>query len=374
VQYWIPKALAVSALVSLSGCSIFIDEAHSERNYRTHESVKVPANLEKPAEDPIYKMDIAKYSNNPEASNYRPPAQVLTIATGSWVEENDKQARVYFDKNDGIENLETFIWNAVNLTLTENKTQSTEFNEADKTLTTDWYAIVTPESGWWWWSDEEKPDLERFKFFIEEKSHQRTASLRAELIDFQSDENELTDLLKQQLEVGALNQVIKEFDFLYRQLELNMRQGQGALAFSPGFDSKGNAALITAHEYETVFDSFSSILERLSFTIVEINQETGLVIADYKKPEVSMWDSIWGDEVYELAIDEGQYQVSLSKTDDNGTSFTWMNDEGDVLSPDVITVLQKGLQDIQVKPLLESESGYEYVPKTKRKPKQKPQR
>tara|TARA_R110000796_G_scaffold2842_4_gene10917 strand:- start:23636 stop:24694 length:1059 start_codon:yes stop_codon:yes gene_type:complete len=341
VQYWIPKALTVSVLVSLSGCSVFTNDAHDERNYRAHEAVKVPASLSQPAQDPTYKMDVGQYSNNPDATNYRPPAQVLTVAKGSWVEETDKNARVYFDKNDGIDDLDEFIWESINAVLADNNTQATKADKLLGIIETDWYAIIKPEESWLWNSDE-SVDLERFKFTIEEKSHQRTASLSAELIDFKGDEP-LSDLFKQQLEVRALNQVISEFDYRYRQLEVDMRKRQGIISLEMGFDNKGNAALVTEQSYEAVFDRFSGFLERLSFTIVEINPDTGLITADYKKPESSVWDSIWGDEVTQLPIDEGQYQILVSKTKQGGTSLTWMDEQGDTLEPGTMNGLQQAL-------------------------------
>ncbi|MBB1369904.1 outer membrane protein assembly factor BamC [Pseudoalteromonas sp. SR45-4] len=341
MQYWIPKALTVSVLVSLSGCSVFTNDAHDERNYRAHEAVKVPASLSQPAQDPTYKMDVGQYSNNPDATNYRPPAQVLTVAKGSWVEETDKNARVYFDKNDGIDDLDEFIWESINAVLADNNTQATKADKLLGIIETDWYAIIKPEESWLWNSDE-SIDLERFKFTIEEKSHQRTASLSAELIDFKGDEP-LSDLFKQQLEVRALNQVISEFDYRYRQLEVDMRKRQGIISLEMGFDNKGNAALVTEQSYEAVFDRFSGFLERLSFTIVEINPDTGLITADYKKPESSVWDSIWGDEVTQLPIDEGQYQILVSKTKQGGTSLTWMDEQGDTLEPGTMNGLQQAL-------------------------------
>ncbi|WP_338411726.1 outer membrane protein assembly factor BamC, partial [Pseudoalteromonas nigrifaciens] len=272
---------------------------------------------------------------------YRPPAQVLTVAKGSWVEETDKNARVYFDKNDGIDDLDEFIWESINAVLADNNTQATKADKLLGIIETDWYAIIKPEESWLWNSDE-SVDLERFKFTIEEKSHQRTASLSAELIDFKGDEP-LSDLFKQQLEVRALNQVISEFDYRYRQLEVDMRKRQGIISLEMGFDNKGNAALVTEQSYEAVFDRFSGFLERLSFTIVEINPDTGLITADYKKPESSVWDSIWGDEVTQLPIDEGQYQILVSKTKQGGTSLTWMDEQGDTLEPGTMNGLQQAL-------------------------------
>ncbi len=343
MQYWIPKALAVSVLVSLSGCSVFVNKAHDERNYRTHEPVKAPASLSQPAQDPVYKMDVGQYDNNPEATNYRPPAQVLTIAKGSWVEETDKQARIYFDKNDGIADLDEFLWDTIKSVLADNNAGTTKEDKLLGIIETDWYSIIKTEEGFWWWGDEVNDDLEKFRFTIEEKSHQRTASLRVELIDFKGDKT-LTDLLKQQLEVRALNQVVSEFDYRYRQLEVDMRKRQGIISLEMGFDNKGNAALVTEQSYDAVFDRFSGFLERLSFSIVEINPDTGLITADYTKPETSVWDSIWGDDVAQLPIDEGQYQILVSKTKEGGTSLTWMDDKGETLEPGTMNGLQQALE------------------------------
>ena len=147
----------------------------------------------------------------------------------------------------------------------------------------------------------------------------------------------------------ALNQVVSEFDYRYRQLEVDMRKRQGIISLELGFDNKGNAALVTEQTYDTVFDRFSGFLERLSFTIVEVNQETGLITADYAKVESSVWDSIWGDEPTELPIDEGQYQILVSKTKQGGTSLTWMDDKGETLEPGTMNGLQQALEAALIK-------------------------
>ncbi len=344
MQYWISKALAVSVMVSLTGCGVFTDEAHHKRNYRANDAVKAPAGLAQPAQDPTYKMDVAQYDNNPEAKNYRPPAQVITIAQGTWVEEGDTEARVYFDKNDGIEDLDVFIWDSIKAVLAEKNTAALKEDKSSNSIETGWYAIIKPEEGWFW-ETETEVSQQRFIFTIEEKSHQRTASLTSKLADYKSDSVPLTPLLQQQLEVRALNQVIAEFDYRYRQLEVEMRKQQGIISLEMGFDNKGNAALVTEQDYNMVFDRFSGFLERLSFTIVEIDQERGLITADYKKPESSVWDSIWGEELAELPIEDGQYQILVSRTNDGGTSLTWMDSEGSTLEPGTMNDLQQALEN-----------------------------
>jgi len=139
--------------------------------------------------------------------------------------------------------------------------------------------------------------------------------------------------------------VLAEFDYRYRQLEVEIRKQQGIISLEMGFDNKGNAALVTEQDYFVIFERFSGFLERLSFTIVEIDQERGLITADYNKPESSVWDSIWGEELAELPIEDGQYQILVSRTKDGGTSLTWMDDEGTTLEPGTMNDLQQALEN-----------------------------
>ncbi len=342
MQYWIPKAVLLGAAVSLSGCGLFTSDAHHERNYRASEQVRVPANLEQPAADPEFKMDVAQYDNNEEVPNLRPPSQVLTVAEGSWVDEDDKSARVYFDKNDGIQDLDEFVWQAIDGALENNQAKVRTANKLEGTLETDWLELIKPETDWFWESSE-AASRQRFKFTLEEKSHHRTTALRAELIEFDGKKETLTPLLRQQLETRMLNQVVAEFDYNYRRMLAELQKQQGDIALELGFDSKGNAALIAKENYQVVFDRFTSLLERLSFTMVEADAATGRVIADYSKPEASVWDAIWGDEVTPLPLAEGQYQLMLSTTANGGTSITWMDPTGNAIDPQAMSELQKAL-------------------------------
>ncbi|GAP75638.1 outer membrane protein assembly factor BamC [Pseudoalteromonas ruthenica] len=341
MQYWIPKALMLSALVSLSGCGIFTSEAHHPRNYRTNEPVVAPEGLDAPRQDPTYKMDVARYDNSEQAKATKPPMQIMPLAEGSWLDENEKLARVYFDKNEGIEDLDEFIWHAIEGVLSDYNTQAVSADKLIGTVETDWFSIVRVEEGWLW--DDEIVAEQRYKFIIEEKDHQRTAALRAEMVDYRSDDVPLTPLLQQRLETRALNAVISEFDYRYRQLKVELRQRQGIISLDMGFDNKGNAALVTEQAYNVVFERFAGFLERLQFTIVEVDVDSGRIIADYTKPEASVWDSIWGEEAMQLPLEDGQYQILMSTTREGGTSITWMDKEGEVLQPGTMNDLQQAL-------------------------------
>ena len=341
MQYWIQRAVMLGVLASLGGCSIFSNSAHDTSNYTMNEPVKVPSNLQAPAQDPTYSMDVAVYDNDEEPKYVKPPMQVMPVASGSWIDENDKASRVYFDKNDGIEDLDEFIWYAVKGTLEDYQTGVVSEDKLAGTLESDWFSVVRVEEGILW--DDEIVAEQRYRFIIEEKDHQRTAALRSELVDYRSETVELNPRLKQRLETRALNAVITEFDYRYRQLQVELRKRQGIISLEMGFDNQGNAALVTEQNYDVVFDRFSGFLERLQFTIIEVNPDKGLIVADYTQPDSSVWDSIWGDETMQIPLEDGQYQVLVSTTNTGGTSLTWMDEEGEVLEPGIMNGLQQAL-------------------------------
>ena len=81
----------------------------------------------------------------------------------------------------------------------------------------------------------------------------------------------------------------------------------------------------------------------MNFTINELDDEKGLITATYEKPDSSVWDSIWGDDIAELPLESGQYQMLLNKNNSGGTSITWMDEEGETLEPGTMNDLQQAL-------------------------------
>ncbi|MEJ6476451.1 outer membrane protein assembly factor BamC [Pseudoalteromonas piscicida] len=341
MQYWIPKSLVLGIAVSLSGCSIFTNDAHHERNYRANAPVKAPEGLSQPYRDPEFAMPVGQYEVAPEPVSYRAPQQILTVAHGSWVEQGEEAARIFFDKNDGIEDLPAFIWSSVDGVLAMHGAGLEVDNKPEGFVTTTWYSLIQPKDGWFW-EESEEPAKQRFKFTVEQKEHQRTASISSELVDYQGSKA-LTPLLKRHLEVRALNEVIIEFDYQYRLLQVEMRKRQGVLALELGFDKNGNAALLTEKGQEAVLDRFSNFLERSNFTVVRVDREEQEVLVRYEAPENSVWDSIWGDEAVALPIEDGDYTINIAQAQDTRTSITWKDSKGDVLDANTMNNLHQAL-------------------------------
>ena len=121
MQYWIRNSLVGAITIATSACSVFTNDSHHERNYRVNDGLKIPENLSQPYQDPTYDLGATQYPTAEQSAAYltKAPAQVLTFPKGSWVNEGDQEARVFFDKSDGIENLESFIWRAIDDLFTE---------------------------------------------------------------------------------------------------------------------------------------------------------------------------------------------------------------------------------------------------------------
>lgn len=344
MQYWIKPSLALGLLMTLSGCSVFTNDAHHPRNYRAHAPVSVPSSLQAPAVDREFAMEVAQYSEKAEESSLRPPQQVLTLAQGTWIEEGDKQSRIFFDKNDGVESLSNAIWVAIEGALKNLNGSAAQIDRDSGVLETGWVALIEAKEGWFW-EENQVPSEHRFKFTIVQQEHKRTASLLAELIDFRSDSMELTDLLKQQLEVRALNEVVSEYDFQYRRLLAELRQSVGQLAIEYGTNEAAQPALLLSTDYERAFDKVSTMLEELNFTIEKVNLDESTITVEYEKPGDNVWSSIWGDDGIALPIENGKYTIKISSTKEGGSVLTWLDNKDQVLDAQTMQSLQQALLD-----------------------------
>lgn len=143
--------------------------------------------------------------------------------------------------------------------------------------------------------------------------------------------------------MAALNSFVTQYDFNYRQFAIKQQQERGLISLNMGFDNKGNASLVTEQEYLLVFERFTGLLESLNFAITELDDKTGLIAATYDKPDASVWDSIWGDDLSELPLESGKYQILIEKLQTGGTSLTWMDGEGETLEPGTMNDLQQAL-------------------------------
>lgn len=71
------------------------------------------------------------------------------------MEEGDKLVWVYFDKNDGIEDLDIFIWDFIKVVLVEKNIFVEKVDKVINSIEIGWYIIIKFEDGWFWESEKE---------------------------------------------------------------------------------------------------------------------------------------------------------------------------------------------------------------------------
>ena len=100
---------------------------------------------------------------------------------------------------------------------------------------------------------------------------------------------------------------------------------------------------------EDLWGNMPLFFEKHGFTITDLNEDKKIYYVEFVKPETSVWDSIWGDDVPVIDVSDAHYQFVLAPLDDvnQKTSVTIYNSDGEPLTlkslERIFPVMEKGL-------------------------------
>jgi outer membrane protein assembly factor BamC len=100
---------------------------------------------------------------------------------------------------------------------------------------------------------------------------------------------------------------------------------------------------------DNLWDNMPIFFEKHGFIISDLNETNKIYYVDFVKPEISIWDSIWGDERPVIEVSDAKYQFVLASLDDKNqkTSVTIYNVDGEPLTLEVLErifpVMESGL-------------------------------
>ncbi len=343
MQYWIKSAALLATLTVTTGCTVFENNAHHKKNYRINQPIDVPSDLKTPAVDSKYALAPVQYKNEQNDDALTPPAQILTQAKGSWIEEGEQAARVFFDKNEGVESLPQFLLEGIVSFANDNNIAIASRDDAKGEIITGPFAISEQEESWLF-GDDEVPETIAIRFVVDTKSHGRSASITSHLAEFKSDSRKLSDLIKQQAEVYALNQVIMQLDYNYRQL-LAKHRNAPVSKMSLGFDGDGNAAMQIARTPDDAFGYMSRILTALNFELLDAADDTLRFKVKYQEPDNTVWSSIWGDDMVKLPLVPGDYDIVITELNRDEANISWFNVAGQPLEPVKMEALVQAINE-----------------------------
>lgn len=345
------------------------------------EPLVIPTGLHKPEERAEFFISDKVDHSGPVGKNMdiRAPSLVLPIAASSRVVEESSVSTIWFDKVLEDRELLAFIEKVVlqklekdqvahtkaseELELTLSKTlegstnlkQTSIDREGIKTsiIESEWYHNEV-ESGWLFTEVESATSL-RFRYQLVSKPHGRSVSLTVSLIDFLKTDKKggskvMDPIDQQRAEKAMLNSIISLVDYNYRveQRENRLMRANQKLV-SIGQNPEAEPAYVVEMVADKLWENMPVFFEKHGFTVTDLNEDKKIYFVDFVKPETSVWDAIWGDDVPVIDVRDSHYQFVLAPLGDGteNTAVTIYNAEGEPLTLEtlerIFPVVEAGL-------------------------------
>lgn len=343
MQYWIPASLVASLVIS--GCSLFPEDVAEQNTVEVKPvaELKVPDGLtaaKKPAQ-----YDIPPAPNAPVTEvELKSPMQVLALATNSRVEEEEKEARIWFERSEFTGELLPYLQKNVLDFGQEKQIEMTQKDQQGLIFETGWISRFE-EEGFWLWKDIVEKEQSRFLVVLEPKPHGRTVGLRVQLLEHRFIDNtaKLSAIAQKREEVYFLNRLVDKVATVeLAQIKLKKAQSR-QITLTTGFDEQGNPAMITGQTLDTAWAQLELLFEQNGFVVNDLDRTKYSFFLTYSEPETGFWDSLWGDEeTIVLPLTAGDYQVVLTKAE-VGTILSWRDGEGKVMSAEQVSALHQAL-------------------------------
>jgi uncharacterized lipoprotein len=329
VHYWIPGAVAATLL--LSGCSLWPAAEKTAVNEQRIAELQIPAGLKAPKKPGQYDLP-AKVAAGvaPEQMDLRAPMQVLAVATNARVEEEEKEARVWFERSEFTGDLLPYLQTNINGYFSKNTIEVSQPKQLE--WQTGWVSEYQ-ETGWWLWKGQELTQQSKFSVQLEPRSHGRTVAVQVRLLEhkYTDDTQKLTPISQRREEVHFLNRIIDHIATVELAAIREAKAKLPDVLLTRAVNEKQEPVMLTTQPIDVAWSQLELVLEKVGLEVTDLNQSDYVYYVKYVKAEQGFWDSIWGDEdLPELPLTAGEYQLSLSKTD-KGTAIKIKDKDGKVL-------------------------------------------
>ena len=341
--------------LTLTACSS-VDSKRAQGNFdyakkQESKAFIVPQELDKPAKNKEF-LITKKINNQGSIGNevdIRAPSLVLPIAASSRVIADSQDAIIWFDKALEDKDLLVFLQDAlarqltsdgVSYELVQSSAQDVPGSQSQsktEIYESDWYHNEV-ETGWLFTDIESSTSIRfRYEFFL--KPHGRSASLKVSLIDYlktdSSGGSKTADPIdKHRAEILMLNEIVSQVDYNYRakQRENRLLRANQKLV-TIGENKEEETAYIVELGLDNLWDNMPIFFEKHGFIINDLNETNKIYYVTFAKPEISIWDSIWGDERPIIEFSDAKYQFVLAPFGDNDekTSVSIYNADGEPL-------------------------------------------
>lgn len=338
MQYWIPGTLVATVL--LTGCSMLgFDETEKVVNETRIAELQIPQGLTAPRKPGQYDLpgQMAEGERG-ESLDLRPPVQILSLATNSSVDEDDKNVRVWFERSEFTGDLLPYLQTNIAAFMQDNQI-AIESQQALE-LKTGWVNQYE-ETGFWFWKGQELTQQSQFVVTLEPKTHGRTVGVRVHLLSlkYQDPELKLTPVAQRREEAHFLNRIIDHIATVELAAIRAAKAKLPDVQLTRVATSTGEPVLLTKQPIDTAWSQLEVLFETVSLEVTDLNRTEYRYFVKFTKPESGFWDGIWGSDTPEpLPLAEKEYQVQLSKSD-QGTVIQLNDAEGKVLDAETMDAI-----------------------------------
>ncbi len=326
MHYWIPGAVAATLI--LSGCSLWPAAEQKAVDEQRIAELQIPAGLKAPKKPAQYDLPATVAAGvTPDQLDLRAPIQVLAVATNARVEEEEREAKVWFERTEFTGDLMPFLQNNINGFFTKNNLKATHADQMN--WQTDWVSEYQ-ETGWWLWKGEELTQQSRFDVKLEPRSHGRTIAVQVHLLEHQytDGQKKLTPIAQRREEVHFLNRLIDHLATVELAAIREVKAKLPDVSLIRAVNDKQEAVMLTTQPIDVTWSQLELLFEQVGLEVADLNQSEYVYYLKYTKAERGFWDSIWGGEARPaLPLTDGEYQMVLNKTD-KGTSIKLRDKDG----------------------------------------------
>ncbi|MCB5227488.1 outer membrane protein assembly factor BamC [Alishewanella sp. 16-MA] len=337
MQKWANGIIAVSVLVS--GCSVF-DKTPTESTELKKVNLQIPAGMATPNQPAIYDIPANQpvQTASKEQISKRSPTLVLATATSSRLEEEEKLARVWFERNDLTGELTPFVTEQLQAFFQQQAIELNQTDDAGLRYETGWIKR-SETSGFLFWKSEDAVDQVRFQIELAPRPHGRSLSMTVTLLEHQYfvPGEQLNAVQIKANEVNLLNRVINQVAVTEVAKARDLRAQVTEVSLAPGIDKAGNAALITEQPLDVTWSQLELLFNDLNLSVTDFDRSVYTYYLNYTKPERGFWRTITlRDAPLQLPIENGDYRIVLSRLANNHTAIAWLDKTGEPLSADIV--------------------------------------
>ncbi|QOL25177.1 outer membrane protein assembly factor BamC [Thalassotalea sp. LPB0316] len=300
----------------------------------------MPEGLQTPKQETTYFITTDINTSGPVGKNMdiRAPSLVLPVATSTRLEPGSNDAVVWFDQEIDDVKLSDFVQQTIADMLIENNAQLTVVDAANHVYESSWINNESEEGGFF--RSKIDSTSEKYRYSFDVKPHGRSLLLKVELVDYKANvlKGKLTPIDKHRAEVAMVNTVIGHVDYKYREIQREHRlMIANQKLLSTGFNDKQEPSFFVELQEDLLWQNLPLFFNDYGFTVNDLNETRRIYYVTFEKPEIGLWDTLWGSDTPIVEIENAKYQFRLYNTETpTKTALTIYNEAGEPVPMEVL--------------------------------------